>query len=836
MILRLGCIRRKAAKRVKAPPIISGALLLICLLSQASAFGQCTWGGTSAVPAPAATPIRSLQGLLRTPARIAVDATGNLYATDPNAGTVIVRDPVGQVISFRRGFISPFAIRLDSAGNVLVGEQGIGSVTIFNSLWEQQAKLGAGDGEFLSPTDIAIDPDPLSRKIYVTDGDSNVVKVYEPSGQFLFSFGGPGAGDGQFDFPSAVYVSAGGLVFVGDQKNDRVEVFDRAGAFLRCFARAGGMMGPRKVGTIQGLTGDALGRIYMADSFQGRVQVFDTQGVPLAWIGSFGEGPAGQLRTPVGICIDASNRLFVASHNSSRIEVFGLDTFSDPGQIPNDGVSPTVAMSSAAPASTNLSPIHVTATFSESVVGLDVTGISATNASVTNFTGAGAEFGFDLVPSGQGLVAADVDPGVCKDVNGNDNLPGTFSRSYDSIAPLPVITGQQTLTNATRTLAIDFGEVVNGFNLSGLAVANGTAGNLQPDGPSASYTLDVLGSGAATVSVSIPAGVATDDAANPNSATSSAFTYPFDDVAPTAIIAQTTSNATTADVLAFTVDFSESVGSSLTAANLSLTPGSLNGNVELTGSDPDYTVTVTLADPNEDGTVAVSISGDGVMDLAGNPYTGDTSPMYTIHNWRGFTAEPTDAQLYDGDSHTLSLDAEFGPITPAFQWKWDNVAKTIQDGPATPAWTLTNVTPTDSGSYWCEVNYDGAIHESARADLSIMSHLQIIEPPAGGVELVGDSHTFNVETDGGYPPLTYTWRKDGVTIEGASTSSYTKTDLTQEDSGTYTVEVADAYADVRTASADLTVDTQGTPVAGVAGLVALTSVLALTGVILRRRR
>ncbi len=74
------------------------------------------------------------------------------------------------------------------------------------------------------------------------------------------------------------------------------------------------------------MTGDSQGRLYLADAYQGQVRVFDPQGVELSALGSFGELP-GQLRTPSGLAIDDNNRLFVASVNTGRVEVFGLDDF-----------------------------------------------------------------------------------------------------------------------------------------------------------------------------------------------------------------------------------------------------------------------------------------------------------------------------------------------------------------------------------------------------------------------------------------------------------------------------------------------------------------------------
>ncbi len=293
----------------------------------------CTWGGTSTVAPPQIVALRSRHALLQAPLRVAVDAASNTYTTDPSAGRVVVRDAWGRLVSVKNGLLTPTAVAVDGFGRILVAEQGAGSVSVFDRGWRLLAKLGQGDGEFQLPNDIAVDP--TSGAIYLSDGAANLVKAYTADWAPLFSFGGTGRALGQFSFPAALHVSAAGEVFVADQNNDRVQVFARDGKPLRCFGgRTGGMSMSTRFGRIQGITSDGLGRIYVADAFQGYVQVFDAQGVLLlSTIGSFGDGP-GELKTPVGLAIDAHNRLFVASTNNGRLEVYGLDAFSDPTLLP----------------------------------------------------------------------------------------------------------------------------------------------------------------------------------------------------------------------------------------------------------------------------------------------------------------------------------------------------------------------------------------------------------------------------------------------------------------------------------------------------------------------
>lgn len=272
---------------------------------------------------PTAVPLGAFgEGAVNGAARVAADSTGRIYTTDPVHGEVTVLDAFGRTLERRTGWQRPLAVAVDAAGRILVGEEATGSVTVFTPDWQRLGQLGAGPNEFILPSHIAPDPDPLSSDtVYVCDSGANQIKVYR-AGRFAFSFGERGTGSGQFDFPAGIHVSSNGEVFVVDQHNDRVQVFDRAGQFLRAFLLKTGT----RPGRPQGITGDSQGRLYIADSFQGFIKVFSPEGSFLSTLGSYGEG-RGQLRSPAGLAIDRFGRLLVASVNNCRLELLGLDAY-----------------------------------------------------------------------------------------------------------------------------------------------------------------------------------------------------------------------------------------------------------------------------------------------------------------------------------------------------------------------------------------------------------------------------------------------------------------------------------------------------------------------------
>ena len=172
-----------------------------------------------------------------------------------------------------------------------------GCVSVWDSQWNLASKLGQGEGEFQLPSDIAIDP--ASRDVFVCDSQATKSKPTVPANAPSF-FGGYGSGDGQFNFPAGLCVTKAGEVWVVDQNNDRIQVFNRGGSFLRAFSlgnRTGGSLGGTPSGRSQGIACDDSGRVYVADTYQGFIRVFDQQGTLLSTLGSYGER-AGQFAFP----------------------------------------------------------------------------------------------------------------------------------------------------------------------------------------------------------------------------------------------------------------------------------------------------------------------------------------------------------------------------------------------------------------------------------------------------------------------------------------------------------------------------------------------------------
>jgi hypothetical protein len=98
---------------------------------------------------------------------------------------------------------------------------------------------GAGvEGEsFQRPTDGAWDS---AGNIYVADGYGNArIAKYESTGKYIKSWGSRGTAPGQFNIVHGIAIDAQGNVYVADEGNRRVQVFDREGTFKKQFLNVG---------------------------------------------------------------------------------------------------------------------------------------------------------------------------------------------------------------------------------------------------------------------------------------------------------------------------------------------------------------------------------------------------------------------------------------------------------------------------------------------------------------------------------------------------------------------------------------------------------------------
>jgi len=120
--------------------------------------------------------------------------------------------------------------------------------------------------------------------------------------QFLGQFGGFGAGDGQFIWPTSIDLDRDENLYVADEHLQRISIFDKDGKFLAKWGKAGS--GAGELRGPSGLAFDREDNLYIVDSLNNRVQKFTKDGQFLAMWGRHGRGD-GEFDMPWGIGLEA---------------------------------------------------------------------------------------------------------------------------------------------------------------------------------------------------------------------------------------------------------------------------------------------------------------------------------------------------------------------------------------------------------------------------------------------------------------------------------------------------------------------------------------------------
>ncbi len=256
---------------------------------------------------------------------LAVDSKGNIYAADQAVGAIFIIDPLGNVDFIRNGKEARFSLlnglAIDDNDRLFVTDSKLHHVLVFNARHQQEAVIG---------TDVLADPggaalDTENRLLYVVDTGNDQVMVFDADNYKLLRKIGTGGhkhtltDPGTFSLPTHVALDGDGNVYVTDTLNDRVEIFDADGQFISEFGKAGD--GPGFFTRPKGIAVDCDGHIWVVDEAQSRVQVFDREGRLLSYFGEVGPYP-GQFNAPYDVFIDKKSRVLVSEQFPGRVQLF----------------------------------------------------------------------------------------------------------------------------------------------------------------------------------------------------------------------------------------------------------------------------------------------------------------------------------------------------------------------------------------------------------------------------------------------------------------------------------------------------------------------------------
>jgi sugar lactone lactonase YvrE len=267
------------------------------------------------------------------PYGVAVDSQGKLYVADQKVGAIFIftTDETKQVELIKNSVHAHFGriigLALDDSDRLFVSDPGLKHVLVFNKDHKAEDVVTEGMAE---PGGLAVDN--RNRLLYVADVELDQILVYDADTlKPIRKMGTTGrkhelTTPGDFSKPTGVAVDPEGNLYVADTMNNRIEIFDADGQFVSTFGKSGD--GPGYFSRPKGVAIDGDGHIWVADGMQDRVQVFNKEGQLLISLGGHGLLP-GQFQGLVGIAIDKRNRVFTTEIYPGRAQQFQYVTDSE---------------------------------------------------------------------------------------------------------------------------------------------------------------------------------------------------------------------------------------------------------------------------------------------------------------------------------------------------------------------------------------------------------------------------------------------------------------------------------------------------------------------------
>lgn len=318
--------------------------------------------------------LNALEAPLGQTTGVAIDALGNLYISDTGNNMVMRQTPDGTLVAaagngkgafggdngpaLKASLHDPARLAVDAAGNLYIADEfnhRIRKVTpdgTITTVVGTGSPGFSGDGgpaaaaQLNTPSDVKID---AAGNLYIADSENQRIRKVSPSGIIStiagngnagFSGDGGQAVDAALNVPWAIALDASGNLYISDSVNQRLRqvapggtITTVAGNSVAGFAGDGGPARSAQFNRPAGLSIDRQGNIYVADSMNNRIRKISPAGIISTvagngiqrFSGDGGEALSASFDIPLDVTADAAGNLWVTDSNSRRVRRVALD-------------------------------------------------------------------------------------------------------------------------------------------------------------------------------------------------------------------------------------------------------------------------------------------------------------------------------------------------------------------------------------------------------------------------------------------------------------------------------------------------------------------------------
>ena len=268
------------------------------------------------------TPIMTTTGL-NGPWGVVANKKGEIVIAESGAHRISVYSQTGEKLrtfgskgSGQGQFHWPRGVAVDDGDNILVADTENNRIQKFTTNGKFITTVGSERNkpfQFSYPTGIAIHP--VSKRVYVSESGNDRVQILNPDLTPRSMFGSHGSDKGQFNFPRGIAFDSEQNVYVGECRDKtHIQVFTAKGEHLR-------WLGGTKLDKPSDVGIDSNDAIYVCDTDNHRICIFDSNGILLHSFGTKGELP-GQFSYPIGLTVDKNGLIYVSDYSNGRVQIF----------------------------------------------------------------------------------------------------------------------------------------------------------------------------------------------------------------------------------------------------------------------------------------------------------------------------------------------------------------------------------------------------------------------------------------------------------------------------------------------------------------------------------
>ena len=267
-------------------------------------------------------------GRFQKPRAMAIDSQDRLFIVDMTGRIQVFRREGEFLHGWKMPKIDtgrPVGLGIHQDGNLMVADTHNFRVLFFTAEGELLPErtiggtFGRAQGEFGLVTDVVQDS---KGDYYIGEyGDNDRIQKFSAAGQFVYQIGSHGSQPGEFLRPQTLVMDAADRLYVADSCNHRIQIFDVSGdqpSLIEHFGEQG--VEPGQMRYPYGLALDSDDHVYVCEFGNHRVQKLTRHGEPLDSFGVHGRRELGEFQQPWAIAFDSTKTLHILDSYNHRVQ------------------------------------------------------------------------------------------------------------------------------------------------------------------------------------------------------------------------------------------------------------------------------------------------------------------------------------------------------------------------------------------------------------------------------------------------------------------------------------------------------------------------------------